>query len=106
MPSARVDAEHDREPHLPADYLAARLLPHLEGLDGIADLDVVERPEPDTALEPFADLGGVVLEPPQRLHREVAVDDDAVADQPGLGVAPDGAGTHDRTGDVAYPGNP
>ena len=28
-----------------------RLLPHLERLDHVVDLDVVERPEPDTALE-------------------------------------------------------
>jgi dye decolorizing peroxidase len=44
----------------------ARLLAHLEGLDHVADLDVVEGPEVDAALEALADLGDVVLEPPQR----------------------------------------
>src|ERR687892_1365257 len=67
----------------------AWLLAHLERLDDVVDLDVVERPEADTALEALADLGGVVLEPPQRLDREVVGDHHAIAHQAGPGVAPD-----------------
>src|SRR5699024_9787418 len=37
----------------------------------------------------------------QRLHREVLGDDHALADEPGLAVAPDQATADDRTGDVA-----
>src|SRR6059058_3056519 len=61
----------------------ARLLADLEGLDDVLDLDVVERPQADTALVAVADLGDVVLEAPQRLHGEVVGDDGAVTDQPG-----------------------
>ena len=43
--------------------LRPRLLPHLERLDHVIDLDVVVRPEADTALVAVADLGRVVLEP-------------------------------------------
>src|SRR3954466_24215 len=49
----------------------ARDLAHLEGLDHVVDLDVVERPQADTALVTLADLGGVVLEPAEGLHRQV-----------------------------------
>src|SRR4051812_10448191 len=82
-------------------FSVARLLAHLEGLDDVLDLDVVERPEADTALVALADLGDVVLEPAQRLHGQVVGDDDAVAQQPGLGVPVDRAVAHDRAGHVA-----
>src|SRR5579863_1826093 len=81
------------------------LLPHLEGLDRVADPDVVVA-DADAALEALADLGRVVLEPAQRLHRQVVGDDHAVPDQPRLGVAVDRAGTDDAAGDVADPGHP
>ena len=67
--------------------LDPRLLPQLERLDDVVDLDVVERTKPDTALEALANLGRVILEPLQRLDREVVGDDRAVANQPGLAVA-------------------
>src|SRR4051794_15601950 len=82
-------------------FSVARLLAHLEGLDDVLDLDVVERPQADTALVALADLGDVVLEPAQRLDGQVVGDDDAVADQPGLRVTDDRAATDDRTRDVA-----
>ena len=44
------------------------------------DLDVVERAEPDTAFEAVAHLGGIVLEPPERVDRQIVGDYDAVAD--------------------------
>src|SRR5690242_12227792 len=84
----------------------AGLLADLERLDDVLDLDVVERPEADTALVALADLGDVVLEPPQRLHREVVGDDHAVAEQPRLRVPVDRAAAHDGTGDVADPRHP
>src|SRR5262249_3866492 len=77
----------------------ARLLPHLEGLDDVADLDVAVA-DPDTALEALADLGRVILEPAERGHREVVGDDHTVTDQPRLAVAVDRAGLDHRTGDV------
>src|SRR4051794_30940047 len=76
-------------------------LPLLEGLDDVLDLDVVVRPEADTALEAFADLGDVLLEPTQRLDTQVVGDDDTVPNQPCPAVAVDGAGAHDAAGDVA-----
>src|SRR3954449_10215577 len=82
-------------------FSVARLLAHLEGLDDVLDLDVVERPQADTALVALADLGDVVLEPAQRIDGQVVGDDDAVADQPGLRVTDDRAATDDRTRDVA-----
>src|SRR4051812_16474938 len=78
-----------------------RLLADLEGLDDVLDLDVVERPQADTALVALADLGDVVLEAAQRLDGEVVGDDDAVADDPGLRVPVDRAGPDDGTSDVA-----
>src|SRR5207245_6544463 len=63
----------------------ARLLPHLEGLDHVADLDVVVA-DADAALEALTDLGGVVLEPAQRLDREAVGHHDAVPDQACLRV--------------------
>src|SRR3954454_817943 len=82
-------------------FSVARLLAHLEGLDDVLDLDVVERPQADTALVALSDLGDVVLEPAQRLDGQVVGDDDAVADQPGLRVTADRAATDDGTRDVA-----
>src|SRR5947208_2702349 len=67
------------------------LLAHLEGLDHIVDLDVVVA-DADTALEAIADLGGVFLEPLQRLHGQVVGHHHAVAQQPCLAVAGDRAG--------------
>src|SRR3712207_2994695 len=79
----------------------ARLLAHLEGLDHVVDLDVVERPQADAALVTLADLGRVVLEPAEGLHRQVVGDHGTVADEPCLRVAHDGAAADQRTGDVA-----
>ena len=79
----------------------AGLLAHLEGLDDVVDLDVVERPQADAALEAFPHLGRVVLEATQRLDGEVVGDDGAVAHQASLGVAPDLAAAHEAAGDVA-----
>src|SRR4051812_27328838 len=81
--------------------LQARLLTHLERLDDVVDLDVVERPETDTALVALPDLGRVVLEATQRLDGQVVRDHGAVADEAGLGVADDRAAAHQRTGDIA-----
>src|SRR4051794_29688142 len=80
---------------------AARLLPHVEGFDGVTLTDVVEGAESDTALVAFADLRGVVLEPLERLDGQARRDHDPVAHQPGLGVPPDLAGPDDAAGDVA-----
>src|SRR4051812_31518942 len=90
----------------PGPGSVARLLADLERLDDVLDLDVVERPEPDTALVTLADLGHVVLEAAQRLDGQVVGDHDAVADQPGLRVPVDGPAADDRAGDVADPRHP
>src|SRR6478609_10808330 len=81
--------------------LRARLLPHLEGLDDVADLDVVEVTEVDTALEALADLGDVVLEATQAGDLEALGHDDTVADDASLGASLDLARADDRTGDRA-----
>src|SRR5690606_5582085 len=83
------------------DNSVAGLLLHLEGLDHVALRDVDALAEADTALEALADLGDVVLLAAQRLDGELLLDHDAVAHQAGLGIAADGPGPHDRTGDVA-----
>src|SRR6266536_1781437 len=80
---------------------AARLLTHLERLDDVLDLDVVEPTQRDAALEALTDLGRVVLEPPQRGDRRVFGDHRTVADDPGAGVAPDETGAHQAAGDDA-----
>src|SRR3954452_20955249 len=49
--------------------LRARDLAHLEGLDPGVDLDVVDRPQADTALVALAALGRGVLEPAEGLPR-------------------------------------
>src|SRR5829696_3508599 len=83
----------------------ARDLAHLERLDDVLGLDVVERPQPDTALVALADLGRVVLEPAEGLHRQVVGDYGAVPEPTGLRVADDRPGADQRTGDVADLGN-
>src|SRR5215471_9694400 len=90
--------------YTPASYVASvpRLLPHLVGLDHVAEVDVVVA-DADTALVALADLGHVVLEPAQRLDREALRDHDTVADQAGPAAAVDGARPHDAPGDVADP---
>src|SRR3954467_4114305 len=79
----------------------ARDLAHLEGLDHVVDLDVVERAQADTALVALADLGRVVLEPAEGLHRQVVGHNGTVTHEPGLRVADDRAAADQRTGDVA-----
>src|SRR5699024_3480003 len=58
-------------------WSGARDLAHLVGGDEVLDLDVVEGPQVDTALEALADLGDVVLEPPQAGDLQTLGDDDA-----------------------------
>src|ERR1700712_3505879 len=84
-----------------AGPLDADLLLHLDRLDLVADLDVVELAEADAGLEVRAHLGDVILEPPERIDGQVVADHDAVADDPRLGVSGDDARSHDDTGDVA-----
>src|SRR5687767_7380458 len=80
---------------------AARDLAHLEGLDDVADLDVLVVAQHQTALESLADLGGVVALPTERGQVEVVRDDVAVSEQPDLGVTSyDARGDH-AAGDVA-----
>src|SRR4051794_34611496 len=87
-------------------FLGARDLAHLEGLDHVVDLDVVERPQTDTALVTLANLGRVVLEPAEGLHRQVVGDHGTVTHEPRLRVADDRAAADQRTGDVADPRHP
>src|SRR4051794_1051113 len=84
----------------------AGLLAQFERLDDVLDLDVVERPEPDTALVALADLGDVVLEATQRLDGEVVGDHDTVAEQPRLGVPGDRPAADDAPRHVADAGHP
>src|ERR1700691_1114250 len=81
------------------------LLPHLVRLDRVFDPDVVVA-DADTAFVALADLGRVVLEPAQRIHRQVVGDHHAVPDQPRLAAAVDRAGADDAAGDVADPRHP
>src|SRR5690606_12199471 len=76
----------------------------LVGLDDVAFLEVLEVRQTDTALEPGADLGGVVLEPPQRLDRALP-DDGALTQEADLGVARDDAALDHATGDLADAGH-
>src|SRR5699024_12104319 len=80
--------------------ICAWLLTHLERLDDIA-LGDVPVTEADTALEALADLGDVVLLPPQRGDGQVVGHHHVVAQQACLAVATDDARAHDRAGDVA-----
>src|SRR5271165_1747117 len=82
-----------------------RLLPQLERLDHVIDLDVAVA-DPDAALEALPDLGRIVLEPAQGLDGEVVGDNHAVPDQPGLAVPGDRAGPDDTAGHVADPRHP
>src|SRR5438067_12740675 len=84
-----------------APRLRADLLPRLDRLDLVADLDVVEATQSDTGLEVGAHLGDVVLEAAQRVDREVVPHDHAVADDARLRVARDHAAADEHTGDVA-----
>src|SRR5215467_10788033 len=88
--------------YTPASYVVSvpRLLPHLVGLDHVAEVDVVVA-DADTAFVALADLGHVVLEPAQRLDREALRDHDTVADQAGSAAAVDGVRPDDALGDVA-----
>src|SRR6478672_6368198 len=77
------------------------LLAHLVGGDEVTELQVVVRPEVDTALEALADLRDVVLEATQTGDLDVLRDDHTVAGDPRLGATLDLAAAHDRAGDVA-----
>src|ERR671910_2392710 len=107
--SLRVQVYRGKGPRSPPEWrngdpileLRAGLLPHLDRLDLVADLDVVELAEADTGFEVRAHLGDVVLEATQRLDGKVVADDDAIADDPSLGVSRDRSRPHDDTGDVA-----
>src|SRR5436190_10031591 len=109
MPRGPIDGvssiDRPREPSRArcgtAGASAAGLLPHLVCRDDVVDLDVVVAAEVDTALEAVPDLGDVVLEAAQPLDVEVLRHDLAVAQQTGLGVPPDLAGTDEDTRDVA-----
>src|SRR3954464_11223997 len=67
-------------------------------LDAVADLDVVEVLDADTALEAFADLAHVVLEPAQRVDRALE-DFHAVADDADARVAANEPAPHRTAGD-------
>src|SRR6266536_2222605 len=69
--------------------LCSGLLPLLERLDHVLDLDVVERAEPDAALETFTDLRRVVLEPLERVDGQVVGHDHTVTYQARLALGPD-----------------
>ena len=57
---------------------------HLEGLDDVAELDVVESAEVDTGLVTFLDRLHVVLETTQRGYLQVVDRGDAVAQDTAL----------------------
>src|SRR3954465_13294057 len=82
----RPPAPKRRRPPDPPWALRPRLLAHLEGLDHVADLRRAEAAQGQTPLEALADLGGVVLEPPQRADRDVLGHHDALAQDARLGV--------------------
>src|SRR6218665_835151 len=46
-------------------YPTPTLPPHLDSLLLVANLDIVELPQPDTTLVPLPHLRGIVFEPPQ-----------------------------------------
>src|SRR3954471_14557710 len=81
--------------------LATRLLPHLERLDHVTNLEVVVRPEGETTLEAVPDLDHVVLEPTQRADRLVLHGDHVVPQQAGPRVPPDLTGEHHATSNGA-----
>src|SRR6478672_4033726 len=82
------------------DHLGALLFHQLVGLDHVALLDVGVA-QRQTALVAVAHLGDVVLLSAQRLHRDVLRDHHVVAQQPRLGITPDGARRDEATRDVA-----
>src|SRR5436305_7633946 len=104
--AARVDATRVPRPTcgqgtrgLSVGPLRPRLLAHLEGLDHVADLRGAEAAQGQTTLEALADLGGVVLEPPQRADRDVLRHHDALAQDARLGVAADETRADQTAGD-------
>src|SRR6478752_9070843 len=80
---------------------AAGDLPHLERLDDVAFLDVLEVAQHQTTLEALADLGGVVLLALERLQVQVVGDHGAVPQDAHLGVATDHTTDDHAAGDVA-----
>src|SRR5690625_8039712 len=84
----------------PPIYLVARLLAHLQHLNGVAVLQVVEGTEPNTALVSLANLSDVVLKATERFNREVVTNHNALTQNACLGVAADFARAHDRTRNV------
>src|SRR5688572_20830942 len=79
----------------------AGLFLELDRLDLVTDLDVVELTETNTGFEVGLDLSDVVLEAAQALDRKAVAHDDAVADDPRLGVSRDGSASHDDSRNVA-----
>src|SRR6476619_1830848 len=87
------------------DHLGALLFHALVGLDHDAVLAVgVAQRQP--ALVAVAHLGDVVILSAQRRHRDVLRDHHVVAQQPRLGITPDGARRDEATRDVADLGRP
>src|SRR6476659_6502590 len=82
------------------DHLGALLFHQLVGLDHVALLDVGVA-QRQTALVAVAHLGGGRILSKQRLHRDVLRDHHVVAQQPRLGITPDGARRDEATRDVA-----
>src|SRR3954451_14932209 len=82
-------------------HSAARDLHHLEGLDDVAFLDVLEVAQHQTTLEALADLGGVVLLALERRQVEVVRHHGAVPEDPHLGVATEHTAGDHAAGDVA-----
>src|SRR6266536_1278374 len=92
------------ESRFPGPPSVPRLLPHLERLDHVFDPEIVVA-DADTAFEALAHLGDVVLEPAQRVHRQVFRDDHAIPDKPCPAAPVDRAGAHDAARDAAHPGH-
>src|SRR5262245_19627932 len=73
-----------------------------EGLDNVADLDVVVAGNFQAALEALADLGDIVLDAFERVQAGTAVrrwvNHDAFANEPDLGVAANDALSHEAAG--------
>src|SRR5271154_4123483 len=86
-------------------HLRAGLLDEFVRLDDVAFLDVVVR-QRQTTLVAVAHLGGIVLLPLQRRDGDGLGHHHVVAEQAGLGVAPDDARGDEAAGDVADLGRP
>src|SRR5699024_6714071 len=84
--------------------LRARFLAHLVGLDHVTHLEVVERPQRETALETVPNLSRVILIALQGVECEVLLDHDIVPQQAGLRVPPHDAFADHATGDGAHLG--